>query len=309
MSKIMVILNPVAGRGYAAQIAPLIVQHLAALGADFDLAETTAHGEAIDLTHQAMDDGYDTLVAVGGDGTSHEIVNAMMKHTDERPVGKLGCIPAGSGNDFAVMNGAPENVAQACRVIVEGRTRLVDVAEVTIDGGPIRYLDNTLGIGFDGLVTRGCLDYKRLRGMALYLPVVLKTVFVDMQAPEVEITYDGHTVRQKMLMTVICNGPREGAVFRVAPDAQTDDGLLDLIVADDVSRLKVLHMIPKFMKGTHLSDDSAESYKVKHVVVSSKDPLYLHMDGEIVCDVAHRVEARVIPGCLEMITSEENVKA
>ncbi len=309
MTKILVILNPVAGRGYAASIAPLIVQHFAALGADFDLVETTARGQAIDLAHRAMDDGYDCLVAVGGDGTSHEIVNAMLKHTEERPVGKLGCIPAGSGNDFAVMNGAPENVAQACRVIVEGRTRRVDVAEVTIDDGPIQYLDNTLGIGFDGLVTRGCLNYKRLRGMALYLPVVLKTVFVDMEAPEVEITYDGHTIRQKTIMTVICNGPREGAAFRVAPDARTDDGLLDLVVTDDVSRLKVLTMVPRFMKGTHLSDESTESHKVKHVIVASEDPLYLHMDGEIVCDVAHRIEARVIPRCLEMITSEDGIDA
>jgi YegS/Rv2252/BmrU family lipid kinase len=304
MSKIMVVLNPIAGRGYAGRIAPLIVQHFAALGADFDLVETTARGEAIDLTRRALDDGYETLVAVGGDGTSHEMVNAMMMHNGKCPVGKLGCIPAGSGNDFAVMNGAPENVAEACRVIVEGRTRRIDLAEVTIDDGPVQYLDNTLGIGFDGLVTRGCLDYKRLRGMALYLPVVLKTVFVDMQAPEVEITYDGNTIHKTALMTVICNGPREGAAFRVAPGAQTDDGLLDLLVAEDMPRLGVLSMIPRFMKGTHLSHKSTELHQVEHVVVTSEDPLYLHMDGEIVCDFAHRVEARVIPGCLEMVTSE-----
>lgn len=309
MSKIMVILNPIAGRGYAARIAPLVVQHFAALGADFDLVETTARGEAIDLTHRAMDDGYDTLVAVGGDGTSHEMVNAMMTHTDERPVGKLGCIPAGSGNDFAIMNGAPENLAQACRAIVEGQTRRIDVAKVTIDNGPVQYFGNTLGIGFDGLVNRGCLEYKRLRGLALYLPVVLKTVFVDMQASEVEITYDGNTIRRKVLMTVICNGPREGAAFRVAPDARTDDGLLDIIIAGDMSRLKILSMIPRFMKGTHLSDESIESYRARHVIVASEGPLYLHMDGEIVCDFAHRVEARVIPGCLEVITSEKSASA
>ena len=301
MPKIKVIVNPLAGRGYSGSLSPLIEREFAALGADYTMVHTTARGEAISLTRQALDDGYDTIVAVGGDGTSHEVVNGLMAHANGQEAGILGCIPAGSGNDFAVMNGAPTDVAQACALIVEGETRLIDVGQLTIDDDYTRYFDNTLGIGFDGLVTIECRKHKRLRGMALYLPVVLKTVFLDMNPPRVEITYDGKTIRQTTLMTVIANGRREGASFMVAPEAKNDDGWLDLIMVETMPKLQMLAIIPRFMNGTHLSDRRLRAEKAKHIVIESQDPLYLHADGEILCDYAHRVEAKVIPGCLRII--------
>ena len=308
MKRIKVIVNPVAGRGYAARIAPLIQRELAALDADFALVNTSAPGEAISLTRQALGEGFDTVVAVGGDGTSHEVVNGLMAESNGQVSGVLGCIPAGSGNDFAVMNGAPTDVAKACRLVVEGATRLIDVGQVTIDGHLTRYFDNALGIGFDGLVTMECRKHKRLRGMALYVPVVLKTVFLDMCPPRVEITYDGKTIRQTTLMTVIANGRREGSSFLVAPEAKNDDGLLDLIVAETMPKLHMLGMIPRFMKGTHLTSKRVMARTAKHVVVSSQDSLYLHADGEILCDEAHRVEARVIPGCLRLIAPQDGTQ-
>ena len=156
-------------------------------------------------------------------------------------------------------------------------------------------------IGFDGLVTVGCRKHTRLRGMALYLPVVLRTIFLEMQPPRVEITYDGKTIRQATLMTVIANGRREGGSFLVAPDAKTDDGLLDLIVAETMPRLQMLAMVPRFMRGTHLADKRVTAHKAMHIVVTSEDPLYLHVDGEIVCDQAHHVETRVFPSSLRII--------
>ncbi len=301
MPKIKVILNPLAGRGYAGKISPLIHEQFTALDADYDMVHTTARGEAIDLTRRALDDGYETIVAVGGDGTSHEVVNGMMADADGQEVGTLGCIPAGSGNDFAVLNGAPDDVAEACKLIVEGKTRLIDVGHLTLDGRMERYFDNTVGIGFDGLVTMECLKHKRLRGMALYLPVVLKTIFLDMKPPQVEIIYDGETIRQRTLMTVIANGPREGATFWVAPEAKHDDGYLDLVIVETMPKLQMLGMVPAFMNGSHVKDKRVTSKRVKHVIISSQDPLYLHADGEILCDFAHQVEARIIPGCLRVI--------
>ena len=299
--KIKVIVNPNAGRGYGGRVSPLIERQFAALGADFDLVHTTGPGEATHLARQALEEGFDTIVAAGGDGTSHEVMNGMMSQGQGGVVGTLGFIPTGSGNDFAVMNGAPTDVAKACQLIVEGGTRIVDVGEVIIDGEIRRYFANAVGIGFDALVTRECLKHKRLRGMALYLPVVLKTIFLDIHPPRSEMTFDGTTIRETILMVVISNGPREGGSFLVAPDAKTDDGMLDLIVAETMPKLHMLGIVPKFMQGTHLSDRRVTARKVRHVVVSSQDPLYLHADGEILCDVAHHVEARVIPACLRTI--------
>jgi YegS/Rv2252/BmrU family lipid kinase len=301
MARIKVIVNPLAGKGYAERISPLIRQHLTNLGADFDLVRTARAGEAITLASQAVDDGFDTVVAVGGDGTSHEVVNGLMLRAHGKVAGTLGCIPAGSGNDFAVMNGAPQDVEAACRVIVEGATRLVDVGQVTIDGRITRFFDNVVGIGFDGLVTMECRKAKRLRGMALYLPVVLKTIFFSMHPPRAEIIYDGETLRQTTLMTCIANGPREGGGFLVAPNARCDDGVFDLLIAETMPKLSMLAMVPRFLKGTHLGHPLVTLKHSKHVVVRSEDPLYAHVDGEILCDQAHHIEARLIPACLRMI--------
>lgn len=307
MSKIKVIVNPCAGRGYGAKVAPAIRRYFAELGADFDMVHTAGVGHATLLAEQALDAGFDIIVAVGGDGTSHEIVNGMMRHTNGRMTGTLGCIPAGSGNDFAHMNGAPDDPKSACRIIVEGATRNVDVGLVTIDDRIKRYFDNAVGIGFDGLVTIECQKVKFVRGLALYLPVVLKTIFLNMPEPLVEIDCDGEIIRKKAAMTVISNGPREGGGFFVAPGARGDDGHFDLLIANAMSKIGMLGMIPRFLKGTHVGHKDITIKAARHVIVSSADPLYLHVDGEILCPVAHRVEAQIIPGCLRMIAPKESV--
>ncbi|MHB0858341.1 MAG: diacylglycerol/lipid kinase family protein [Anaerolineae bacterium] len=301
MSKIKVIVNPQAGRGYAAKAAPSIHDFFSAHGADHDMVLTRAPGDAIALSRQAVEDGFDTVVAVGGDGTSHEVVNGLMAHLNGQPAGTLGCIPAGSGNDFALMNGAPVNILDACQQVLDGNTRLIDVGQVIIDGCITRYFDNVVGIGFDGMVTLETRKTSRLRGMALYLPAVLKTIFFSMKPPRVEILADGEEIALTTLMTVVANGPREGGGFLVVPHAKCDDGALDLMVARTMPKLRMLSMIPRFLKGTHTTDPHISFRKVSQVEIRSPDPLYIHVDGEILCEPAHRIQVRIIPLSLRMI--------
>jgi len=175
MTRIQVIVNPQAGRGYAGRIVPQIRTHLEALNADYELTLTEGPGHAIELASQALDDGFDRIVGVGGDGTSHEVTNGLMARYHGEPVGTMGWIPAGSGNDCAVMNGAPADLEKACYTVVHGTERLMDVGTVKVDDTVTRYFDNAVGIGFDGLVTIEALKHTKVRGMALYLPVVLKS--------------------------------------------------------------------------------------------------------------------------------------
>jgi diacylglycerol kinase (ATP) len=302
MPSIKVIVNPLAGRGYAARVSPQIREALTALHADFDLVHTTAPGDATDLARQAMTDGFETVVAVGGDGTSHEVVNGLMASANGQPAGVMGCIPAGSGNDFAVMTGAPTHIARACAQIVAGHSRLVDLGQIRVDDQAWRYFDNTAGIGFDGLVTIEARRHRHARGMALYLPVVLKTIFTTMQPLRLTITADGATTRETAVMAVICNGPREGGSFIIAPSARYDDGLFDLNVTRWMGRLELLGMVPRFMKGTHVGDARVCSSVAREVEISSEDPLYLHVDGEIICGAAHRVQTHMVPAALRVIT-------
>ena len=301
MSRLKVVLNPEAGRGYAARIEPQIKKYLADLGVEFDLVRTQGRGHAIELTQQALQDGYDVVVAVGGDGTSHEVVNGLMAGASGPVAGTLACIPAGSGNDFAATNGVPEDVRGACELLAAGGTRVVDVGRVTIDGRIRRYFDNTVGIGFDGLVTLEARNFKRLRGMLLYVPVVLKTIFATLQPMDVEILFDDEKIARTAMMIVVANGPREGHTFLVAPNAICNDGYLDLVIVDTMPRLSMLGILPAFMQGTHLKDPRVSEHRVRHVKVTSEQPLYLHVDGEILCGEAHEVEFEILPTALRMI--------
>ena len=199
------------------------------------------------------------------------------------------------------MNGAPENLAEACQLIAEGGTRVVDVARVIVDDEAPEYSSNTIGIGFDGLVTCETKNWRYVRGMALYIPAVLKTIFVTLQPMRVEVTYDGKVLHRTAMMTVIANGPREGHTFYVAPNAECDDGLLDFVVVEHMSKLRMLSMIPRFMQGTHIRDHRVTEGRAKKVAVASEDPLCIHLDGEIVSEAAHRIEVEIIPHCLRMI--------
>lgn len=312
MPRLKVIVNPTAGRGYGARVSRAIAEHLHALGADFGLVHTAYAGQAIQLAQQAVEQGYDIVVAVGGDGTAHEVVNGMMaahNGAGEQMKPALACIPAGNGNDFATMNGASHDVQAACEMIVRGVTHPVDVGRVTLDGAITRYFSNAVGIGFDALVTMETYRHRHLRGMALYIPVVLKTIFQTMQPTRLEILCDQQEIHRTTLATIIANGPREGGSFLVAPAARCDDGLLDLMMADDMSRLSMLAMVPRFMRGTHVKHRLVSIRQARRIVISSVDPLYTHVDGEVLTpDPVHHVEIQVIPGCLRMIVPEGHCK-
>ena len=295
MMSTKIILNPIAGRGHGARIEPALREHLEAEGLDFDLVHTAGRGHATELAEQAVGDGFEIIVAAGGDGTTHEVVNGLMVASDGGEAGTLGIIPIGSGSDFAHTVGVPAQLPAACRRLAHGQERIVDVGRVTLSGQAPRYFDNTVGIGFDGVVTVEARKVKRLRGMALYLPVVLKTVFLALKIPQVTIEYDGETLDLPALMVCIANGPREGGGFLVAPQAQPDDGLFDLSITREVSRLAMLGLIPHFMKGTHVGREPVTMARAKRVTISSPDDLVAHVDGEVLCTEGHHIECEILP--------------
>jgi diacylglycerol kinase (ATP) len=295
MKRMKVILNPIAGRGRGARVEPELRRYLEAEKIDFDLARTARPWHAMELAEQAVGDGFEIVVAAGGDGTMHEVVNGLMAASGGGETGTLGIIPIGSGGDFAHTVGVPPNLQAACHRLAHGQVRIVDVGQITMPGQAIRYFDNTLGIGFDGVVTVEALKVKWLRGLALYLPVVLKTVFLSLKIPRATIEYDGQTLALPALMICVANGPREGGGFLVAPQAQPDDGLFDLCIAREVGRLGQLGLIPHFMKGTHVGQEPVTMARAKRVTISSPDDLVAHVDGEVLCTDGHQIECKVLP--------------
>lgn len=295
MGPIKVILNPVAGRGYGAKVEPELRRLLQAEGLDFDLVRTARPWHAAELAEQATGDGFDIVVAAGGDGTTNEVVNGLMAASENGATATLGIVPIGSGSDFANTVGVPPDLQGACHRLANGQTRTVDVGRVTLPGQAPRYFDNTVNVGFGGAVTLEARKVKWLRGIALYLPVVLKVVFLYYKAPLATIEYDGQKLVLPALMICVANGPREGGGFYVAPQAQPDDGLFDLCIVREVGRLAMLGLVPHFMKGTHVGREPITMARARRVTISSPDDLVAHMDGEILCTDGHRIEFEILP--------------
>lgn len=296
----MIIVNPIARRGNGARSIPAIRTAMTRLGADFELVQTEQPGHAIEIARQAAAGSYGTVVAVGGDGTVNEVVNGLFHAAGDGPTTvPVGVIPVGSGNDFAYMMLRGDlSIEEACRQLVEGQNRLVDVGAVTADGNNFRYFANSLGIGFDAQVSIESRRIKVLRGFLMYFWAVLRTVFLHYNPTPVTVICDDQSHTQPLLMVTTAVGRRHGGGFYVTPFAVADDGLLDVCIAGNVSRPAIFPLIPRFMNGSHVSHPKCTMLQGHKVTVSSPVGLAAHIDGEIYTLAAKRFEMESVPAQL-----------
>ncbi len=306
---VLVILNPYSGRGQAGKAREQITAALRNAGVIFELAETTAVGHAITLARQARLDGYQTVVAAGGDGTVSEVVNGLAQATAaDGLVGKLAMMPAGSGNDFADMVGVARDLTTAARTIATGNTRLCDLGYARItQAGQVseRYFANSVGAGFEAQVTIESTKIKRLRGVAIYVVAAVRAL-MHYRTPQVQLAWIDQAGQPQernspVLLVSVGNSPRSGGGFYLTPSAQLDDGLLDLGIADAIARWQVLLLLPKALQGKHVSDPAFALTQVQSVQFSSRDELPVHLDGEVISRNADHVELTLQPARLQVI--------
>ena len=299
-----VIVNPTAGRGAGGRAIPEIRRLLDEHGVTFDLVETERPWHAAELAQQAAIDGYDVVVAVGGDGTANEVLNGLMAARSEGVDSTaLGVLCAGRGNDFAYGMGVPQDLASACRLLAQGARRRIDVGHVTGGRYPEgRYFGNGIGIGFDAVVGFVAKDMRCLSGFASYIAAVFKTVFLYYQAPLTEITLDEGTITQPSLMVSVMNGRRMGGGFMMAPDSAPDDGLFDLCIAHEVSRARIFGLIPHFIRGTQASQAPIRMARARRVVVTARrGVLPAHGDGETLSREGLQLTIELVPQALDIV--------
>lgn len=301
--KTLLIVNPNAdlGRAWraAADLRPIVEEFG---GADWTGTVYPTH--AVELARQAALDGYELIISAGGDGTIHEIINGLMQvPAEQRP--HLGVVPLGSGNDFAYAVGMKKNPAYALRQIFSGTVKEVDVGRMQYGHGRVEYFDNALGIGFDATVTIRSRRFTVVRGFLIYLIAVLQTVILNHNAPRMHISTDQDEWEEEMLMMVVCNGPREGGGFLVAPDAKPGDGSFHYAGITKVSRLMMLRLIPEVMNGTHGRFSQVRLGELRRMELDSDQPLTIHADGEIMAGFGmdiRRLSVEVLPGAVEVIS-------
>lgn len=293
MSRHLVVLNPAAGRGRARREWPRLADRLRGAGFDFDFVETRAPGEGSLLAERAGHD-YAFVVAAGGDGTVHEVVNGLMRAGG---AAALGVLPLGSGDDFVKLLSAGDAFERLAR----GMTQALDVGRIRC-GGATRWFANGMDIGFGAHAARNLTKVPGfLTGLGAYLGALVLTM---VRYPRLEITLqldDGPAQAHSTSLTAVMNGCSFGGSFRVCPEARADDGQLDLLIARGCSRLDILALVPKIMRGAHAGDPRLRLARARRVCIDSSEPLLVETDGEIAFEDARRLEIEVLPGQLRVL--------
>lgn len=314
MPRLKIIVNPASDRGRTAQIGEALqaLLHERATAAsekgqpyDLDWELTEQPGHATALAEQATREGFDIIVAVGGDGTVHEVINGLMRiEADKRPI--LGIIPVGTGNDFVHNLGLSLDRSQAAHCLFAGNTRLVDIGMISDGSGRREYWDNTIGIGFSGAVNIAGRKRTKTRGFIVYLMAVLETILLRPPAINALIQIDDQPAGEREVsMVSICNGPREGGGFPVAPHAVMDDGKITYMIMRGMSRLLMLYFLPIVMSANHLKYEwYFEEATAQRLHIEANQTLAIHADGEIFgsweADV-RQVEVSITPAAIKVL--------
>ncbi len=291
----VVILNPTANHGRANRLRPMIERRLAGVRAELVLTEKRGHGEQ--LGREAAQSGR-PVIAVGGDGTLAEVANGILSVQQPAEV-PLGLVAAGNGNDYAWNTlKLPRDPAAALEVSLEG-------AVATVDAGSVngRYFINSLGIGIDANIAAAAEELKRfplLQGKALYWTASLREIiFHYNRCPWLKVFPDEEGVDGRLYaLAAVSIGPTYGGGFRINPQADVCDGLLDLCVIVKPPKLRALQLLGMVSKGQHARQPEVSIRRVRSVILESNEPVFAHLDGEVMQNT--RFEARSLPGVLRV---------
>jgi len=302
--KYLFIINPIAGQGAGKLAIPEVNRMAKEQDLDYEAAITERPGHAIELARTAAVKGYDFVIAVGGDGTSNEVLNGLMAAWEAgHPNTCMGIVGIGRGNDFAYGFGILPGLQAGFENIKHNLPKSMDVGRVSGGDYPQgRYFGNGVGIGFDAVVGFEAAKLTHLHGFLNYVVAALRTIFLYFHAPTLQIDYDHQVITQPALMVSIMNGRRMGGGFMMAPDALPDDGLLDMCIAGQLSRLGILKLIPQFMKGTqrtHPQIKTASAGKVHILAVEGTLPA--HADGETICIAGKELTVELIEQPLKIL--------
>ena len=312
--RVCIILNPHADKGGAERRRSLIENACREYRLDYVVVETHASRDAIGFARSAVHNGFNTIVAAGGDGTANEVLDGMVRGIREcglTPENSpcLGILPVGRGNDFAWVAGIPDNVTDAVALIAEGNASLIDYGE--LKGGSFpqgRCFLNGVGIGFEPTVNYIASDFKHVSGMLSYVLALIKVMMNYPKAAKLKVLLDNSdTIEIDTQQMSICNGRRMGAAFIMAPEAVVDDGLLDLVYANrPVGILRILSLVLRFFKGTQLSTPYFSMQRVKSLRISDEESkIVCHADGEEISRGCENIEIEIFPKGLNCIRKRQ----
>jgi len=292
-----VILNPAAGRGAGRKAKDAVAREFRSQGWVVDLAETTGPFHAGQLAAEAARLGVQRVIAVGGDGTVHDVANGLLRAGGSAA---LGVVPIGSGNDFAKLAGTyRHSIPRAVARLVTARNRSFDAGEALGE-----HFVNSMGVGFGPAVVRLRNGMPGLKGFLSYLVPVVRA-FARFQPPRLEVRSAEWTETGYMMMVEVCNGTTAGGDYRFAPAADPTDGRLDACLIRRVSLPRFLLALPRVMRGTHTRMREVGLFRTRRLTIRcAAAPLLLHLDGELRDPGVHEVTVSVRARCLNVLVAQ-----
>ena len=273
--RLCLIVNPNAGRKRGVEVAAHIASLLGEAGVQCERRVSEHPGGTRELADELDPSQWDGVVAVGGDGTLFEVVNGLVNGSCPLSI-PIGQVPVGTGNSFLrdLGIGAPGDVV---RCIMEGRIREVDLGRFSSAAGSF-YFANLLGAGFVSNVAYRARKYKALGSLSYLLGVVEEVT--RLRSTRTRIVVDGQTFDRDAIFVEICNSRFTGGSMMMAPAAKIDDGLLDVVVLNRVTRRRLLQLLPTIFSGTHVDAPEVEVFRGSEIRLESDAPLALTPDGE-----------------------------
>ncbi|MGF7141120.1 diacylglycerol/lipid kinase family protein [Roseimarinus sediminis] len=304
--KWLVVLNPNAGGQQAQSIWPSIKKELKKQDFLFDTVKTRYAGHAVDLVQKNIEKGYRKIIAIGGDGTLHEVVNGIMQQKELPPTEiLLGMISVGTGNDWIKTHNISNNYKEAIAQIKAGNTITQDVGQITYQNGnekpETRYFVNSVGIGFDARVVKYNLPGK-IKGKSRksdYMKGLIRSLFAHRNVSSL-IHLDDQIIDSKIYNLTIGVCQYKGGGFRLLPHAVPDDGLLDVTLACKITRQKLIVSLPKLFGGKVDQIKYFDFYQVQDMKIEVSSPVYTEADGEFLG--LHPLHVSIIPNQLRLIS-------
>ena len=295
--KFILIVNPFSGKKQGLKILEKIHPLFIESDIEIDIIKTDYSGHSENIAREFDITKYNGLLIIGGDGTFHEVINGLLNRSDQKKI-PIGIIPAGSGNSFMHDLDLVDPV-KAVNLIISNETRLIDVMRLQM-GDEIRYGINLIGWG---MVTDVGLTAENIRwiGPIRYtLAALFEILFKKSRKAILKI--QDKIIDTKFMFIIGCNSIHVGKGMKMAPKAKIDDGLIDVVVVDhEISRLRLLSVLPKLYKGTHIFEPEVTYYQSNEFSIFTEKNNILNVDGEIIGNTPIKVD--VIPQIIEIFAT------
>lgn len=286
--RVLLIVNPASGGGRAARLLPAVEAELVRLGVVARTRRSRDLDHVAELAREAIAAG-ETPVTLSGDGCVAVVAGVLVDH----PEAVMGVLPGGRGNDFARTSGIGLDPVAGCAAIARGVARAIDVGEV--EGHPFLGIAS---VGLDSDANRIANDAPAWMGRLVYTYGALRALALWTPA-RFALTVDGVERSLGGYSVVLANGPSYGGGMRIAPDARQDDGLLDVVLSSQISKLRFLTVLPRVFGGTHVRSSAVEVVRAREVTVTADRPFTVYADGDPVCPLPATI--RVRPGAVRVL--------